>query len=177
MDTVRTDSPIVIAPGPDLPVERGVVFLPFVVNERPKLTVAEQFFNLLWGDARQLRKRLIVCPSLSIAAGQRAQGLADGGPWAHVDANGITPNEYARAAGCKLPDHYARKGNGIESLVAGSADAFVLFNALANSPAHAAHLFGRLPHYLKQDKCGLGFAAGGRFSWYMCVMIGECIDG
>lgn len=163
---------IVLAPGPDTFAERGKVFLPFVVAERP---VAEQFFRLLWNDYRQLRLRLSLSTALSIAAGQRARGLANGGPWAHVDENGITPNEYARAAGCNLPVHYPRKGNSIESLVAGSPDVQVLFDALAASPAHAAHLFGRLPHYQAQDKCGIGFATGGQYGFYMSILIGECV--
>jgi uncharacterized protein YkwD len=163
------------------------VFLPFIVNQRPLPTVAEQFFTLLHNDYRQLRPRLSICPALSIAAGQRANGLANGGPWSHTDSNGITPNEYARAAGCTLPAHYAAKGNGIESLVAGSPDPVVLLDALANSPGHANHLFGRLPHYQIQDKCGIGFAKevprfdedGNRipgFGWYMCILIGECVE-
>lgn len=178
MDTIVTNDPvIVLCDGPDMPAGRGVIFLPAILNGRPLPTVAEQFFTLLHNDYRQLRPRLSICPALSIAANQRAQGLANGGPWAHVDANGITPNEYARAAGCNLPSHYAVKGNGIESIVAGSPNPEALLNALANSAGHAAHLFGRLPHYQLQDKCGIGFAVGGQYGYYMSILIGECVDG
>ena len=121
MDSVRTDSPIVLGDGPALKSDaRGKVFLPIVVNQQVLVSPSEQFFDLLWSDKRQLRKALAICPSLSIAAQQRAQGLANGDPLGHVDKNGITPNEYARAAGCRLPDDYGRKDNGIESIVAGS---------------------------------------------------------
>lgn len=180
MDTVTTGNPlIVLTEGPDQRIGgRGTVWLPIVANNQPLAyhPPGLQFFRLLHDDSRQLRQRLSWCSHLAFAAAARAKGLANGDPWAHVDASGITPNEYARQYGCRLPDYYPEKGNWIESLVAGSNDVLVLFNALAASPAHANHLFGRLPQFMVQDKCGVGFAEGGQFGWYMCVMIGECVD-
>jgi hypothetical protein len=170
-----TEYPIVIADAPDVVDSRGVVYLPFVVNERPAIHNAEVFFNLLWNDSRQLRPRLTPCPKLTIAATLRAQGLALGGPWAHVDKDGVTPNEYARMAGCNLPGHYATKGNQIESLVAGSPNMTVMFNALAASESHANHMFGRLPMFQRQDKCGIAVAVGGQFGWYLVLLISECL--
>jgi hypothetical protein len=170
---------VVVASGPEAGIARGTVFLPFVVNERPlpTLTMEEEFFSLLWNDTRQLRPRLTICPTLTIAAKLRALGLANGGPWAHVDKDGVTPNEYARVAGCKLPDYYATKGNQIESLVAGSPNMTVMFNALAASEKHANHMFGKLDMFRKQDKCGIAVATGGQFGWYLCLLISECSDG
>lgn len=71
----------------------------------------------------------------------RAHGLAVlGDPWSHRDRDGIAPNAYARLAGCVLPPDYALDGNQVESLVAGSDSALIMFAALAASQSH-----GELP--------------------------------
>jgi hypothetical protein len=167
---------------PEPITQRGVIFLPIVANGSARIDpatsdnhpLAVEFTRLVMTDARQKRSKLTVCQCLVVAATRRAEGLRDGGPWAHVDAQGITPNQYARAAGCNLPDSYAPVGNGIESLVAGSANMAVMLEALANSPKHADHIFGRTEQFVDQDKIGVGIALGGRYGWYIVCMIGMC---
>lgn len=132
------------------------------------------FYRLLIDDPRQQRPVLDCHPALVAAAGWRAWGLAHGDPWAHCDADGVCANEYARQAGCRLPWNYASKGNNIESLVAGSPDVAVMFAALAASPAHADHLFGRNDFFRAQQHVGIAVAEGGELGWYWVVLIGEC---
>lgn len=134
------------------------------------------FYRLLVGDSRQERPQLSCHPALVRAAQRRAASLVAGGYWAHCDPNGNEcPNEVARNAGCKLPDEYAVRGNNVESLVAGSPDAGVMFAALANSPGHSPHLFGR-GWFRHQRHVGIAYVAapGSRFGFYWVIMIGVC---
>lgn len=158
----------------DPPTTTGArdIYLPAIFTGAPN-PVAD-FLRLLTGDARQERPTLECCPALEIAAQRRADGLAHGDPWAHVDAHGITPNEYARQAGCRLPAHYAVKGNNIESLGAGTADAAVMFAALIASPRHGDHLLGRTDFYRVQRHVGVALAEGGEYGWYWVILLGTC---
>ena len=171
---------VIIRPvGPQLlPDARGTVYLPLVMAPpEPVLStedLEDEFYRLMMADPRQRRSTLTVCPCLVAAARARALGLMLGGPWAHVDALGVTPHEYARHYGCKLPASYPVKGNYIEDCAAGSADMLVLLNALAGSPAHADLLWGLQPTFLEQDKCGIGVAIGGKYGWYLVLMTAVC---
>lgn len=81
-----------------------------------------------------------------------------------------------RNLGCNLPADYAANGNNIESLVAGSPDPGVIFAALASSPGHADHLFGR-GWFRAQRHVGVAYveAPGSRFGFYWVVLIGACV--
>lgn len=159
--------------GPEIAATRRGVYLPIVMTA--PLDPVGDFIRLLTTDERQCRPGLTVHPLLTLAAQQRAYGLAHGEPWAHVDSQGVTPNEHARRVGCRLPADYAEKGNNIESLVAGSASAEVMFAALASSPSHSDHIFGRgwLGH---QRHVGIAMSEGGPLGWYWCVMIALCLE-
>lgn len=168
-------TPIILGDGPTPGALTRAIYLPIVATPPadPVEPVAE-FLHLLTSDRRQERPGLAVCPALVTAATWRAQGMATGGdPFAHVDAAGLTPNEYCRQAGCRLPEGYAGKGNNVESLGAGTGDAAVMFAALAGSQAHADHLFGR-GWFRHQAHVGIALAQGGVFGWYWCVMIAAC---
>lgn len=173
--------PIIVGPSaPSAPGERGTLYLPIVANGLSPMArcfdnpYALAFYHLLTADSRQQRPALACCPTLILSARQRAAGLAAGDPWGHVDARGRSANEYARDAGCHLPAHYAQHGNNVESLVAGSSDVQAVFDALANSPSHAAHLFGLNAFFLAQRQVGIAMMAGGFFGWYWVVHISEC---
>lgn len=175
-----------VAPGP-VPASLTVrdVYLPIVgsppgkpegeptIFDNPKATA---FYGLLIGDPRQERPALTPCPALILAAGWRARGLATGDPFAHCDAGGMCANEYARQAGCRLPPAYAAKGNNIESLVAGTDNVQVAFDALATSPAHRDHLFGRGDFFQAQRHAGIALVErlGSPFRYYWVVLIGIC---
>lgn len=165
---------IMLGPPPNTPAAtRSSVYLPIIGTPDPVQT----FCRLLVADPRQERPTLELCPALQQAAVWRAYGLASGGdPWGHVGEDGTTPNELARQAGCVLPDDYARSGNEIESLVAGSADAAAVFNALANSPKHSDHLFGR-GWFRAQRHFGVALCKGSaEYTWYWAVYIGTCTE-
>lgn len=159
---------IALADGPTAPDTRSVYF-PLVVTPSPLV----EFTRLLTADPRQERPTLTLCPMLVQAATWRAHGLANGDPFAHVDAEGVSANEYARRAGCVLPADYAARGNNVESLVAGTDNAVIAFAALAGSEKHAPHLFGR-GWFRHQRQYGIALATGGRYGWYWCVMIASC---
>jgi len=140
------------------------------------------FYRLLNTDPRQKRATLDPCPTLVAAARHRAAMLATMPDIAHVDPDGTTPNEIARRFGCALPSDYPERGNGIESLVAGTGDPQAAFTALANSPSHAKHLFaldgdGRADaYYGRQNACGIALTevAGSRWGWYWVVLLAPC---
>lgn len=159
------------APTPP-PSARSNVYLPIIASV--PADPAADFCRLLVADHRQQRPHLELCASLQQAAIWRAHGLANGEPWEHADSHGVTANEYARRAGCVLPGDYAAKGNQVESLVAGSDDAAAMFNALAASPSHADHLFGR-GWFGRQNAFGIAVCEGpGKYRWYWVVMVAEC---
>lgn len=171
------DGPLVV------PGARQKVFLPIIyggdkVEPKPPsnrpITPAEEFYDLLIQDTRQEHPHLIWCPSLLLAAEWRARGLVGGDPFLHHDTFGEWANSYARRARCRLPDSYPDDGNNIESLGAGTANAGVMFNALANSPSHNAHLFGRGDFFREQRHIGIYMATGGIYGFYWVIHIGIC---
>ena len=157
-------------------------YFPFIGTGREPTfgnAAAADFYRLLVKDPRQHRTRLDPCPALTAAAQHRAAMLATMPDLAHVEPDGVTTvNEVARRFGCGLPAHYAARGNGIESLVAGTGDAQAAFEALARSPKHAAHLFGQSDFYRGQGQVGIALmdAVGSRWRWYWCILLGECVQ-
>lgn len=181
------------APAAAIPEARGAIFLPIVGVPSPLPTPtatpdpdatcfhnpkALAFYRLLVGDRRQQRPRLGCHPALVKAAEWRADGLATGDPWSHTDADGVTPNEYARQAGCKLPAGYAVKGNGIESLTAGTGVVEVAYWSLTNdqAPDHRRHLLGEIDFFRRQPDVGIAYAEGGALGWYWVILIAECTN-
>lgn len=157
------------------------IYLPIIGGPPPDPTfgnpAALAFYQLLVTDPRQRRLRLDPCPALIAAARHRAGQLATMTDLAHIEPDGVTTiNEVARRFGCGLPAHYPIRGNGIESLVAGTGVALAAFEALARSPKHAPHLFGESDFYLEQTQIGIAMvdALGSRWRWYWSVLIGSC---
>jgi hypothetical protein len=136
---------------------------------------AVAFYRLLTGDSRQERPSLTCHPALVRAAQRRAASLVASGLWSHCDPAGVCANQVARNMGCQLPADYAANGNNVESLAGGSPDAAVMFAALANSPGHSPHLFGR-GWFRHQRHVGIAYVAapGSRFTHYWVVMIATC---
>lgn len=156
-------------------------------NADPAATIFDNpkalaFYRLLLTDPRQQRATMAPCASLVAAARHRVAQLATMQEIAHRDADGTTPNEIARRFGCTLPADYPERGNGIESLVAGTGDPQAAFDALAGSPSHSRHLFaldglGRADaYYGRQTACGIAMleATGSRWTWYWAILIAPC---
>lgn len=165
---------IYLADGPTAPpsATRGSVWLP-IIAAAPIDQVAA-FYDMLRNDGRQQRSQLEVCQHLEAAAEWKAADIVANGYWAHQAYSGEWPNATARRFGCNLPVEYGDNWNGCESLVAGSPDAAVMFNALAESPSHRVHLFGEVDFYRMQTHVGVAMAAGGQWGWVWCVMIAAC---
>ena len=151
---------ITIAPGPTYPGARGAVYLP-IVAVAPLDPVAV-FYDLLLHDARQQRPRLTVCKTLEVGAAWKAADIVANDYWSHRAHNGEYANETARRFCASLSPDYGPGWNGVESLVAGSEDAAIMFNALAESPSHRVHLFGEVDFYRVQTHVGIAMAPGGR---------------
>lgn len=151
------------------------LYLPIFTSEAGCLTVAAtmHFARRLTTDERQQRPLLRCHPALVQAAQSRADGMVRSGHFAHCDLQGVCANSYARAAGCRLPAEYG-DGNNIESIAAGSFSADAIFDALARSPSHAAHLFGQNDFFRRQGDMGIAVGIGGRYGWWWVVMIGIC---
>jgi len=176
--------------------DRGSIYLPIISQPAPTSPIATPtptatppfdpiascfnnpkamaFYRLLIADSRQQRPSLTCFPALVSSAKARATGLASGDPWAHVDAAGVWPNEYARRSGCRLPATYAIKRNNIESLAAGSGNVDVIYRALTNSPLHSDHLFGRGKFFGAQRHIGIAIAEGGARGWYWAIHFAIC---
>lgn len=176
---IRTPSAVSPLPYQDIPLPLAHhVYLPIAGSGIPDPLVtcfgndkALAFYRLLVADSRQERTRLDCNPRLVAAAQARAYGLANGDPWGHTDRNGVTPNQYARRAGCELPESYPVVGNGIESLTAGMPDAQTAFDSLARSPKHSKHLFGLSDYFKEQTQIGIGYAQGsGEYQYYWSIL-------
>lgn len=173
---------VIIGPGPSSQLAtRHSLFIPIVRTTDPLrdcfgADAPTAFFRLLVGDARQQRRGLRCHPGLVRAARRRAAGLASGDPWGHVDAAGVTPNEYVRAEGVTLPPEYGERGNNVEEIAAGSAAPWAILEALANSSKHRVHLWGEGDFFARQGHCGIAMAEGGRWGWYWVIMIAEIVE-
>lgn len=137
---------------------------------------ASRFYALLTADQGQKHPRLVCNMALNAAALNRAQSMAINGYFAHCDLGGVCANDYARAAGCKLPSDYGN-GNNIESLVAGVADAGGAYAALIGSPSHRKHLLGDGEFFRAQDQVGIALYSlpESPYTFYWVILIGKCM--
>ena len=167
-----------IAPSAPLVQESPItVYLPLMANqpECEMSTEEGQMYYLIASSEEQERLSLSCNNALTTAARQRAAGLANGDPWGHCDRNSICANVYARKAGCILPPEYG-DGNYVESLVAGTEDPLVAYNALIDSDSHRSHLNAEADFFRQQDEIGVGFLSqpGSPYSFYYVIMIARC---
>lgn len=156
------------------------IYLP-IVSVPPilpdQLDKAQEFFEMLKNDPRQNRKLMEWSKLLEQAASIRTESLARLNYWAHCEPNGPCPNEVARSVGCVFPFDYSERGNNIESLVAGTPDVKVAFDALANSPSHRDHMFGVGSFLERQNRVGIHvrYDSSSTFKWYYSILIAELV--
>jgi len=163
---------IILADPPISPGRRDI-YLPVIATEHINQVAA--FYRLLVGDQRQQRPSLGTCSALERAAEWKAADIVQYDYWQHQASNGEWPNATARRFGCNLPPEYGDDWNGDESLVAGSPDASVMFNALAESPSHKVHLFGMNEFFRQQTHMGIAVATGGQWGWVWVVLIARIV--
>ncbi len=148
------------------------IYLPIIATEHANPVAA--FYRLTIGDERQQRTALGASAPLELAAEWKAADIILHDYWSHRTYNGEWPNATVRHFGCNLPPEYGNDWNGCESLVAGSPDPMVMFNALAESPAHRVHLFGENDFFRQQTHMGVAVATGGQWGWVWVVLIARC---
>lgn len=166
---------IILCTGPTQPGARSAVYLPFVATAPPEpVDQTAVFYDLLLHDGRQQRPQLERCKELDAAALWKAQDIAANNYWSHRAHNGEWPNATARRYCASLSPDYTGTWNGCESLVAGSDDAVVMFNALIGSVAHRAHILGETAFFRQQTRVGIACATGGRWGWVWAVYIALC---
>lgn len=156
------------------------IFLP-IISTPPVVAdlndKAQEFFDILKKDGRQQRPLMEWSENLARAAAIRTSSLARLNYWAHCEPNGPCPNEVARSVGCVFPFDYSERGNNIESLVAGTPDVKVAFDALANSPSHRDHMFGVGSFLERQNRVGIHvrYDSSSTFKWYYSILIAELV--
>jgi hypothetical protein len=165
---------------PTLPATRSDIYFPFIAIAPTPLIAGltptcAAFLRLLLDDDRQEHPSLTVCASLILSATRRAEGLANGQPWSHCDAQNICSNAYARDAGCVLPDWYQPNGNQVETLGAGSDNVLAIYEALTGSEKHSEALFGR-GWFRHQTHIGIAMATGGVYGWYWVFHLAKCAE-
>lgn len=128
------------------------IFLPIIIYVFASLA---QEASCLWVmDPNNQRPYMIQNESLMQAAQWRAEYIESTGHWSHCTIEGDCPNRIIRRFGCIHP--YNENGNAVESIVKGTKDARVAYNALLNSPLHKAHLHGLNDMTKQQVYYGVG---------------------
>lgn len=133
------------------------------------------FASMLMTDARQQRVRLFCHPALVEAAYRRGISMAQLGYFGHCEPGGPCANVIARESGCRLPPEYG-SGNEVESIAAGSPTWSAIYDALARSPSHSEHLFGKNDFFRQQYHIGVAHISDPHSKWkdYWVIMIGVC---
>lgn len=87
--------------------------------------------------------------------------------YSHTSPSGEHPNEYVRAHGYRLPNHYPTEANNVESICLGGKTAALVIEAWTGSPGHRMHIAGTTDFYRGQTAIGVGqaVAADGRNLW------------
>ena len=147
------------------------IFLPAAFKTTdPRL----EFFELLKNDPDQERPQLLWSWELSAIASARAKEIALSGLWSHCNVDGTyCANDSVIDGGIQLPENYTRGRNDVESLVAGSPNVSVMFEALKNSSGHNPHMMGVGEHFRLQNWCGVGLYqdANTRYGWYYSILL------
>lgn len=148
--------------------DRVNIYLPiaFTPNNR-----VEKFLEYLTGHPDQKRKLMVWDDCLAKAASIRAEQVAI--TFSHC-FQGDCANRIVRR-GCTLPLQYAENGNSIESLVAGTGDPQISFNALLRSSGHTDHLLGRNSFFVEQTRVGIAYLEkiGSPYRFYFVILISK----
>ncbi|MEM7127418.1 MAG: CAP domain-containing protein [Chloroflexota bacterium] len=106
------------------------------------------------------QRESVQCNSTLIqVAREKAMDLGLRNYMAHVDPDGIGPDQLVRNAGYQLPNFYGYDvdSNYIESIAGGRLEAET-WDIWMNSPGHRMHLLGEVDFYAEQTEIGIGYA-------------------
>ena len=148
--------------------DRNSIYLPLVFTPNNK---AREFLEFVVGHPEQKRKLLVWDDCLAKAAAVRAEQTSD--TFSHC-FGGDCANRIVRRV-CKLPLEYAENGNSIESLVAGTPDTKIAFEALLRSSGHTDHLLGRNSFFVEQTRIGIAYLekVGSAYRFYFAILISK----
>lgn len=130
------------------------IFLPIIIYVFTSVGQEAAFLWLM--DINNQRPQMIENQSLTEAAQWHAEYIEANDYFSHCTKEGDCPNRIIKRFNCNHP--YNENGNAVESLVRGTADARVAYNALINSPSHSQHLHGLNEMTRKQIYYGVGFS-------------------
>lgn len=130
------------------------IFLPIIIYIFASIA---QEASVLWVlDINNQRPIMIENESLVKAAQWRAEYVDSNNYINHCTKEGDCPNRIIKKFGCNHP--YTENDNAVESLVVGTDNAKVAYNALLNSEAHRNHILGLNDMTKKQIYYGVGFS-------------------
>lgn len=128
------------------------IFFPIALFLFATLTMEASFY---WSnDINNQRTVMIQSSKLTKAAQWRAEYVDKHKYISHCTKDGDCPNRIIKRFGCNHP--YSENGNAVESLVRGTENAKIAYNALLSSPSHRAHLLGLNDMTRKQIYYGVG---------------------
>lgn len=162
-------------------------FLPIILNGESEdninasdagyiSNVELEFFELIKNHPEQRRNRDLIfqSPILQLSTNYRSQDMIDKNYVGHISPTYEYPNEVAIRYGCSSIT--GPKSNGIESIVVGTHDPLVGFNALMNSPNHKMHLMGENEHFATFYGIGVSLCIGenSKYRYYWTIHIANC---
>ena len=130
------------------------ILLPIILYIFTSFTEEAIFYWVI--NPENLRPDMIENRSLMNAAQWRAEYVNSTNFFNHCTIEGDCPNRIIKRFGCNHP--YSENGNTVESLVKGTANANIAFNALINSELHRQHILGLNPTTVKQIYYGVGYS-------------------
>lgn len=162
------------------------LFLPIILNKEPEevpveagsyISVVEStFFDLIKNHPEQRRNPELIyqSPILQLSTNYRSQDMIDKDYVSHISPIGEYPNEIAMRFGCS--SIVTPKANGIESIVAGTGDPVVAFNALMNSVNHKRHLMGQDDTFVTMYGIGVSLCISekAKYRFYWTIHIANC---
>lgn len=148
--------------------DRNSIYLPLAFTPSNK---AKEFLEYLASHPEQKRKSLIWDECLAKAAGIRAEQISN--TFSHCFEGDCVNRIVGRV--CRLPLEYAENGNSIESLVAGTPDTKIAFEALLRSSGHTDHLLGRNNFFVEQTRIGIAYLekVGSAYRFYFAILISK----
>lgn len=161
-----------------VPQNQSLFYLPLVsvnasVDACNQPIVAQQLAFLFVTDAEQKRKHPHCDSRLVAAAMYRAQDMATRNYFSHLDLDGHTPNYWARAYGCALPDWYPVDANNIESIGLNYTGAQQVWDGWKISPAHHDHVLG-VGFWQAQTSYGFGYAESESGKYWVLMSAPGC---
>lgn len=130
------------------------IFFPFILFT---VVLTQQAAYIWTHDGNNHRPFMIEHPGLDRAAQWKAEYIGSTGDFAHCTKTGECPNFTIRRFGCNHP-YKEDNANNVESLVMGTSNIEVAYNALINSEAHRMHLWALHEMFVKQTFYGIGYS-------------------